>query len=139
MGQLLSKRPKVLKRTRDDSAYLAKPIGKCCREGTIHRGDARGSWEVISGVETYISKPPEGRANGHVLLYFPDAWGLFPNALLVMDAFADAGFLTLGLDYFRGVRLFTTGSGRFFCCFCFLISTGSYLEASPRSSRCREQ
>ncbi|KAL6859862.1 hypothetical protein ACO1O0_003886 [Amphichorda felina] len=102
MGQLLSKRPKVLKRTRDDSAYLAKPIGKCCRQGTVHRGDARGSWEVISGVETYLSKPPEGRANGHVLLYFPDAWGLFPNALLVMDAFADAGFLTLGLDYFRG-------------------------------------
>lgn len=29
-------------------------------------------------------------------------WGMFNNGLLVMDAFADAGYLTVGLDYFRG-------------------------------------
>jgi hypothetical protein len=29
---------------------------------------------------------------------------MFPNGLLVMDAFADAGYLVLGLDYFRGVN-----------------------------------
>lgn len=83
--------------------YLAKPSGACCLKGSIHEGDPRGSWEVIAGVETYVSKPPENRANGHVLLYFPDVWGMFTNGLLVMDAFADAGFLTMGLDYFRGV------------------------------------
>jgi hypothetical protein len=32
---------------------------------------------------------------------------MFPNGLLVMDAFAEAGFLTLGLDYFRGVCILT--------------------------------
>ena len=105
MGQFLSKRPKRSKCAQDNGAYLAKPSGKCCLEGTIHKGEARGSWDVIAGVDTYISKPPEGKANGHVLLYFPDVWGMFPNGLLVMDAFADAGFLTLGLDYFRGVSL----------------------------------
>ncbi|KAK5110977.1 hypothetical protein LTR85_000687 [Meristemomyces frigidus] len=36
------------------------------------------------------------------LLYFPDVWGFFNNGFLIMDGFADAGYLTLGLDYFRG-------------------------------------
>jgi hypothetical protein len=36
--------------------------------------------------------------------YFPDVWGFFTNGFLVMDGFADAGYLTLGLDYFRGVH-----------------------------------
>jgi hypothetical protein len=37
------------------------------------------------------------------VLYFPDVWGFFANAFLIMDGFADAGFLTLGMDYFQGV------------------------------------
>jgi dienelactone hydrolase len=83
--------------------YLAKPSGACCLKGTIHEGESRGTWETIADVETYISRPPEGKANGNILLYFPDVWGMFPNGLLVMDAFADAGYMVLGLDYFRGV------------------------------------
>lgn len=86
--------------------YLAKPSGECCLKGTIHEGEVRGSWEVIADVETYVSKPPTDKANGHIVLYFPDVWGMFVNGLLVMDAFADAGYLVLGLDYFRGVRTF---------------------------------
>ncbi|KAI8192315.1 hypothetical protein K4K53_009154 [Colletotrichum sp. SAR 10_77] len=82
--------------------YLAKPSGECCLKGTIHEGEERGSWEVIADVETYVSKPPTDKANGHIVLYFPDVWGMFVNGLLVMDAFADAGYLVLGLDYFRG-------------------------------------
>ncbi|KAI0975709.1 alpha/beta-hydrolase [Xylaria arbuscula] len=82
--------------------YLAKPSGSCCLEGTIHKGEARGRWDVVEGVDTYIATPSKENANGHVLLYFPDVWGLFLNGLLIMDAFADAGYLTLGLDYFRG-------------------------------------
>jgi dienelactone hydrolase len=83
--------------------YLAKPSGACCLKGTIHKGESRGSWTEVAGVETYIATPPAEKANGNILLYFPDVWGMFPNGLLVMDAFADAGYLTLGLDYFRGV------------------------------------
>ncbi|KAF2192418.1 NAD(P)-binding protein [Zopfia rhizophila CBS 207.26] len=82
--------------------YLAKPSGVCCLEGNIHSGNPRGSFVTISDVETYIVKPPEGKANGHILLYFPDIWGMFPNGLLIMDGFADSGYLVLGLDYFRG-------------------------------------
>ena len=84
--------------------YLAQPSGSCCLKGTIHEGESRGSWETIADVVTYISKPKPVEDNGNILLYFPDVWGMFPNGLLVMDAFADAGYLVLGLDYFRGVR-----------------------------------
>lgn len=85
--------------------YLAKPSGACCLKGTLHEGESRGTWETITGVETYITTPPANKSNGHVLLYFPDVWGMFPNGLLVMDAFADEGYTVLGLDYFRGVSL----------------------------------
>lgn len=90
--------------------YLAKPSGACCLKGTIHDGQPRGSLITIADVETYVTKPPEGKANGHILLYFPDVWGLFNNGLLIMDGFADAGYLVLGLDYFRGVSIFQVGS-----------------------------
>lgn len=37
--------------------YLAKPSGDCCLKGTVHEGQARGSWETIVEVETYIARP----------------------------------------------------------------------------------
>lgn len=82
--------------------YLAKPSGACCLEGNIHSGNPRGDFVNIADVETYVTKPPDAKANGHILLYFPDVWGVFPNGLLIMDGFADAGYLVVGLDYFRG-------------------------------------
>ncbi|ORX95663.1 hypothetical protein BCR34DRAFT_628992 [Clohesyomyces aquaticus] len=82
--------------------YLARPSGECCLKGTLHEGTSRGQWETIANVGTYISTPSPNKANGNVLLYFPDVWGMFLNGLLVMDAFADAGYIVLGLDYFRG-------------------------------------
>jgi dienelactone hydrolase len=106
MGQIFSSStpPRALKAQSSDN-YLAKPSGACCLKGRLHKGESRGRWETIAGVETYITSPPPGKANGHVLLYFPDVWGMFPNGLLVMDAFADAGFEVVGLDYFRGVSI----------------------------------
>ena len=89
----------------DDSAYLAKPSGACCLNGNLHEGEARGKMQTISGIETYVSTPASDKTNGNIVLYFPDVYGLFNNALLIMDAFADAGYLALGLDYFKGVRV----------------------------------
>jgi hypothetical protein len=91
-----------------EDQYLAKPSGACCLKGTLHEGKSRGTFIDVAGVETYISKPCTAKANGHILLYFPDVWGMFPNGLLIMDGFADAGYLVLGLDYFRGVSYLTT-------------------------------
>ncbi|KAI1337356.1 hypothetical protein F5Y15DRAFT_408169 [Xylariaceae sp. FL0016] len=85
-----------------ETGYLAKPSADCCIQGAIHHGEPRGTFITIADAETYVSEPSEERANGHVLLYFPDVWGMFPNGLLVMDGFSDAGYLVVGLDYFRG-------------------------------------
>jgi len=81
---------------------LAKPSGACCLQGNIHEGEPRGSYVSICDVETYVSRPEKGKANGHIVLYFPDVYGLFNNGLLIMDGFAEAGYLAVGLDYFRG-------------------------------------
>ncbi len=86
----------------DKEQYLAKPSGDCCLKGTLHEGEPRGKIETVAGIETYVSQP-QGKSNGNILLYFPDVWGFFNNGFLVMDGFADAGYLTIGLDYFRGV------------------------------------
>jgi hypothetical protein len=86
---------------KDQDPILAKAPGECCLKGSIHEGESRGKIITVATIETYISEP--ARPNGHILLYFPDVWGLFPNGLLIMDGFADAGYLVLGLDYFRGV------------------------------------
>jgi hypothetical protein len=91
-----------------DPPFLAKPSGLCCLEGIIHSGTPRGSFIRVVDVETYVVKPPSHKANGHILLYYPDVWGMFTNGLLVMDSFANAGYLTIGLDYFRGVSATST-------------------------------
>ncbi|KAK5664062.1 hypothetical protein OQA88_276 [Cercophora sp. LCS_1] len=85
-----------------DSEYLAKPPSACCFQGTIHQGTPRGAVEDILDIPTYISRPSADKANGHIVLYFPDVWGLSNNASLLMDGYADAGYLVLGIDYFRG-------------------------------------
>lgn len=89
----------------DKEGYLAKPSGECCLKGSVHKGEPRGRFEEIAGVKTYISVP-QGKKNGNILLYFPDVYGFFLNGFLIMDGFADAGYTVIGMDYFRGVRVF---------------------------------
>lgn len=55
-----------------NDAYLAKPSGSCCLQGSLHEGKPRGSWLELAGVETYMAEPPANKANGHILFYFPD-------------------------------------------------------------------
>jgi len=54
---------------------LAEPY--CGLSGTLREGDARGNYDTIFGVETYVATPKEDRANGNIVLYFPNVWGLF--------------------------------------------------------------
>ncbi len=82
---------------------LAKPVDLCCLRGSIHSGEPKGKVEQIDGVDTYVATPNATTANGNVLLFFPDAFGLHANNFLTMDAFAECGYLTLGVDYFLGV------------------------------------
>ena len=85
---------------------LAKPADLCCLKGAIHDGEARGKMEDIDGVPTYVATPTAETSNGNIIIYFPDAFGLHINSFLIMDAFADCGYLTLGIDYFLGVRYY---------------------------------
>lgn len=84
---------------------LAKPADLCCLKGSFHSGEANGSTIQIDGIDTYVAKPHPDRSNGNILLFFPDAFGLHTNSFLMMDAFAECGYLTLGVDYFLGVRM----------------------------------
>ncbi|KAF5974933.1 dienelactone hydrolase [Fusarium coicis] len=81
---------------------LAKPADLCCLKGSFHSGEATGSTIQINGIDTYVAKPHPDKSNGNVLLFFPDAFGLHINSFLMMDAFAECGYLTLGVDYFLG-------------------------------------
>ncbi|KAK4628952.1 Hydrolase pyvD [Fulvia fulva] len=94
-----------------DVAWLAKPSGDCCLKGHMHVGNPRGKFETIAGVDTYVVSPNPGKSNGHILFYYADVYGMFTNAQLVMDEFADAGFLTLGLDYFNNDPIFLHRNG----------------------------
>ncbi|CAD0092405.1 unnamed protein product [Aureobasidium mustum] len=52
--------------------------------------------------ESTGSSDDGGNGNKNVLLYFPDAFGLYENAFLMMDGFAAEGWVVLGCDYFGG-------------------------------------
>ena len=86
------------------SSYLAAPSGDHCLTGDLHTGTSRGKIEIISEAPTYITSPNPGKGNGNILFYYPDIHGFYNNSLLLMDAFADAGYTVFGLDYFRDVR-----------------------------------
>jgi len=86
-----------------ETEYLAHPPSACCFTGSLHEGTPRGEIQDIMDIPTYVSRPPEAKTNGNIALYFPDVWGLSNNAQLLIDGFAAAGYLVLGIDYFRGV------------------------------------
>jgi hypothetical protein len=84
-------------------SYLAIPPGDHCLSGNLHTGETRGKVETIEEAPTYITSPHPGRGNGNILFYYPDVHGFYNNAMLLMDAFADAGYTVFGIDYFRDV------------------------------------
>ncbi|KAH9914905.1 alpha/beta-hydrolase [Epithele typhae] len=84
------------------AAPLTKPLGACCFRTIPHSGTARGTWETIAGVETYVARPSSA-PDAKVILHFSDAFGASAvNSQLAMDYWADAGFTVLGIEYFEG-------------------------------------
>jgi dienelactone hydrolase len=81
---------------------LANPPSTCCISGSYYPATQKGKIERIGGVDTYIIAP-SGTFSGNILLYFPDVFGLYSNAFLMMDAFAEKGYRVFGVDYFLGV------------------------------------
>lgn len=97
-------------------SVLAKPADLCCIKGAIHSGEETGAIEQIDGIDTYVARPPAGKANGNVILLFPDALGLHINTFLMADAYAECGYLTLVVDYFKGVCFICGIRGRTCVC-----------------------
>lgn len=85
---------------------LAKPTSACCitDSSSYQSSDPQSKLQQIEGIETYVSPPDASIANGIILLFFPDAFGLCAKNYLLMDKFAAHGYLVLGVDYFMGVR-----------------------------------
>ncbi|KAI0652750.1 hypothetical protein C8Q79DRAFT_923105 [Trametes meyenii] len=83
-------------------APLAGPPGECCRQTVHHDGTPTGTLEVIGGATTYVARP-KTRDVTKIILFFSDVYGaLYTNSQLVMDYWAENGYLVLGLDYFEG-------------------------------------
>lgn len=87
----------------NSDTLLAKPPSTCCLKGVIADGELRGRLTFLSNLETYVSTPEAAQSNGNIVIYYADIFGLSTNGCLTMDSFARAGYLVLGLDYFRGV------------------------------------
>jgi len=89
-----------------DQKVLAQGLGEHCITGVKHTGEAVGFTEDITGVETYISKPPTQSSSStydKIILFFADVYGpLFINNKLLQDYFASRGFFVAGIDYFEG-------------------------------------
>ncbi|KAG5640483.1 hypothetical protein DXG03_008342 [Asterophora parasitica] len=94
-------------------AILASAPGDCCFKGVQHTGVATGKSTHIAGIPTYVSKPSpaherlDANAKERIILFLPDVFGpFFLNNQLIMDWFAQHGFLVLGIDYFFGDALY---------------------------------
>ncbi|KAI0714662.1 alpha/beta-hydrolase [Earliella scabrosa] len=84
------------------SDTLAGPPGECCRQTVQHVGQPRGVVENVAGVETYVARPTSG-SNSKIILFFGDVYGpMYVNSQLIMDYWAENGYLVVGLDYFEG-------------------------------------
>ena len=94
-----------------DRDPVAKPSGDCCLKGHLHTGNPKGQIERITDVDTYIIHPDPSKDNGHIILYYPDVFGLFTNGLLVCDELASYGYTVAAIDYFDGDPIYMHREG----------------------------
>ncbi|KZO95259.1 alpha/beta-hydrolase [Calocera viscosa TUFC12733] len=86
-------------------AYLAKPSGDHCFQAVKHEGTAAGVWEEFGGIQTYVGYPPN-KETDKIILFFCDVFGpRYLNNQLLIDFFAEQGYLTVAPDYFQGDEL----------------------------------
>lgn len=75
-----------------------------CFRGSIHEGNPRGEVTKIHGLDTYVSRPPDGAQPRGVVVIIPDAFGWeFGNIRLLADSYAEKGkFLVYLPDFMNG-------------------------------------
>ncbi|KAJ5156308.1 hypothetical protein N7492_009111 [Penicillium capsulatum] len=83
----------------------SNPPGACCASGFRHEGNPVGKTKNINGVDTYLVSPKDNKNPEKAVIILTDIFGLFPNAKLLADEFANNGYLTLIPDLFRGDQI----------------------------------
>lgn len=65
-------------------------------------------------VDTYIVSPKDNKTPERAILFLTDIFGIFPNAQLLADEFANSGYLTVIPDLFQGdqIKLADMESGK---------------------------
>ncbi|GAW00707.1 dienelactone hydrolase endo- -beta-d-glucanase [Lentinula edodes] len=82
---------------------MSSPFCDDCFKGVIHEGESKGQWESIGEVNCYVGTPSKDYDKTKAVLYLSDVFGMqLINNQLIVDSFADNGFLTIGIDYFNG-------------------------------------
>jgi hypothetical protein len=76
-----------------------------CFRGSIHEGNPKGEVTRIHGLDTYVSRPPNGTTPRGVVVIIPDAFGWdFGNSRLLADSYAEKGkFLVYLPDFMNGI------------------------------------
>ena len=63
-----------------------------CFKSVQHEGEAKGTFEEIGSVQTYIASPPEGTKEKGIILFYSDVFAVtYINNQLIMDYFASQG------------------------------------------------
>ncbi|KAJ5088746.1 hypothetical protein N7456_012362 [Penicillium angulare] len=79
----------------------------CCASGFKHEGTPVGKLETIDGVNTYIGTPSANKKADKAVLFLSDIFGLFNNNKLLVDEYANNGYLTVLPDLFREGQIST--------------------------------
>jgi len=80
----------------------AAGLSACCVTGHLHEGTPTGTVEKIVDLDVYVTKP-EGGSKAKTILFISDIFGWdTPNARLLADEYAKAGFYVYVPDFFKG-------------------------------------
>ncbi|KZT52814.1 alpha/beta-hydrolase [Calocera cornea HHB12733] len=80
----------------------ATGLSPCCVTGHLHEGTPTGTVEKIADLDVYVSKPKDG-SKAKTILFIADIFGWnTPNARLLADEYANAGFYVYVPDFFKG-------------------------------------
>ncbi|KAJ5961526.1 hypothetical protein N7501_006467 [Penicillium viridicatum] len=82
----------------------SNPPAACCASGFKHEGAPTGELKNIDGVNTYIAYPKDKNPEKAVI-FVADIFGIYVNAQLLADEFANNGYLTIIPDIFQGDQI----------------------------------
>ncbi|KAJ5203456.1 hypothetical protein N7449_005535 [Penicillium cf. viridicatum] len=82
----------------------SNPPGACCASGFKHEGAPTGELKNIDGVNTYITYPKDKNPE-KAIIFLADVLGIYINAQLLADEFANNGYLTIIPDIFQGDQI----------------------------------